>query len=99
MPPDPGIAHVPNAAPAELLIEGLAKRFGRRRVFEGVSASAATGECLVVTGPNGSGKSTLLAIIAGLLRPTRGGVVLRLDGDDLAPGERRDRLALVAPDL
>lgn len=30
------------------------------------------GEILALTGPNGSGKSTLLALLAGLIRPTRG---------------------------
>jgi zinc/manganese transport system ATP-binding protein len=31
-----------------------------------------SGEILALTGPNGSGKSTLLALLAGLIRPTRG---------------------------
>jgi heme exporter protein A len=84
---------------AELHIHDLAKRFGRRRVFEGVSAAAATGECLVVTGANGSGKSTLLAIIAGLLRPNKGKVILRLDGHELTAHERREHLGLMAPDV
>ena len=34
------------------------------------------GETLAVLGPNGSGKSTLLAVVAGLVRPERGRVVL-----------------------
>jgi len=47
----------------------------------------APGEVLVVLGPNGAGKSTLLALLAGLLRPTGGSIVL--DGDVLAgPGGR-----------
>src|SRR5205823_160897 len=99
MPADPPITSTQGASRAELVLEDLAKRFGSRRVFQGISASAATGECLVVTGPNGSGKSTLLAVIAGLLRPNKGKVVLRFDGSLLEADERRDRLALVAPDL
>lgn len=49
---------------------------------------AAQGEHWLVLGPSGSGKSTLLHILAGLLRPTRGEVVVggqRLDA--LKPGE------------
>src|SRR5918999_3915334 len=49
---------------------------------------AEQGEHWLVLGPSGSGKSTLLPILAGLLRPTRGEVVVggqRLDA--LKPGE------------
>jgi energy-coupling factor transporter ATP-binding protein EcfA2 len=42
----------------------------------GVDASVRAGEALAVTGPNGSGKSTLALLVAGLLRPARGRVVL-----------------------
>ncbi|PPK93214.1 molybdate transport system ATP-binding protein [Kineococcus xinjiangensis] len=38
--------------------------------------SVAPGEVVAVLGPNGAGKSTLLALVAGLLRPARGRVVL-----------------------
>src|SRR5437764_1191174 len=82
-----------------LALEGLGKRFGRRRVFEGLDAEVGHGEVLVVTGPNGSGKSTLLLVIAGLLRPNRGRVVASLDGKPLPLEERREWLGLVAPDL
>ena len=40
------------------------------------SFSAAQGEHWLVLGPSGSGKSTLLHIVSGLLRPTRGEVVV-----------------------
>src|SRR5687768_12736079 len=40
------------------------------------SFSATQGEHWLVLGPSGSGKSTLLHILAGLLRPTRGEVVV-----------------------
>jgi putative ABC transport system ATP-binding protein len=37
---------------------------------------AAQGECVLLRGPSGSGKSTLLALIAGLLTPSAGRVVV-----------------------
>jgi ABC-type polysaccharide/polyol phosphate transport system ATPase subunit len=35
------------------------------------------GESLAVIGPNGAGKSTLLQVLAGIMRPTEGAVVVR----------------------
>lgn len=82
-----------------LALEGVSRRFGRRRVFEGLEAVVEHGQALVVTGPNGSGKSTLLLVIAGLLRPTRGRVVATVDGKPLLQEERRDWMGMVSPDL
>jgi molybdate transport system ATP-binding protein len=41
-----------------------------------VTFEVADGETVALLGPNGAGKSTVLAVIAGLLRPDRGEVVL-----------------------
>jgi heme exporter protein A len=82
-----------------LALEGVGRRFGRRRVFEGLDAVVEHGQALAVTGPNGSGKSTLLLVIAGLLRPSRGRVIATMDGKPLPPQERRQWLGMVAPDL
>lgn len=38
---------------------------------------------VAVTGPNGGGKSTLAKVIAGILRPTEGQILL--DGEDITP--------------
>jgi heme exporter protein A len=51
---------------------GLAKRFGERRVFDGVDVDLDRGGFLLVTGPNGSGKTTLLRVLAGLAAPSGG---------------------------
>ena len=56
---------------------GLGRRFGEKRVLDGVDLDLAQNGFLLVTGPNGSGKTTLLRLIAGLLVPTAG--ELRVD--------------------
>ena len=53
---------------------------GERTVFAGLSFRVAAGEALILLGRNGAGKSSLLRLVAGLLRPAAGIIVL--DGGD-----------------
>ena len=46
-----------------------------------ISFEVKDGEMLVITGPNGGGKSTLAKIIAGIVKPTSGQILL--DGEDI----------------
>ena len=52
-----------------------------RSIVENISFDVADGEMLVITGPNGGGKSTLAKIIAGIIKPTSGQIIL--DGEDI----------------
>jgi energy-coupling factor transport system ATP-binding protein len=54
---------------------------------EGVSLEVRGGDFLALVGPNGAGKSTLGLLLAGVLRPTAGRVLL--DGRDLAAHDER----------
>jgi heme ABC exporter ATP-binding subunit CcmA len=65
------------AEPAVLQARALVKRFGPSSVLRGIDVSVGAGQLLMVLGENGSGKTTLLRILAGLLRPTSGGVTLQ----------------------
>jgi len=73
----------------KLRIRGLHKRFGAKRVLDGVDLDVPQGTSLVVIGGSGSGKSVLLKCVLGLIEPDDG--VIEIDGKDilrLPPGER-----------
>jgi heme exporter protein A len=60
-----------------LIVENLACTRSGRALFQGLSFTLAQGEALRIVGPNGSGKTSLLRLIAGLLTPAHGYVVLQ----------------------
>lgn len=82
-----------------LEVKNLGKWFGRRKVFDAINFSLKEKNSLVVTGKNGSGKTTLLKILCGLIRPTKGGVVISFNGKNLTRDESKNLLGLVMPDL
>jgi branched-chain amino acid transport system ATP-binding protein len=47
------------------------------QILKGLDFTVEPGEIVCIIGPNGAGKSTLLKVIAGLLTPSAGSVVLR----------------------
>lgn len=52
------------------------KRFGERKVLDGVSLDVETGEVLYIIGSSGAGKSVLVKHLIGLLRPDAGRILL-----------------------
>ena len=68
------------AAPA-LSVRRLRKSFGAVVAVDEVSLDAASGEFLSLLGPSGCGKSTVLRMVAGLVEPDAGEVVLA--GEDI----------------
>ena len=62
-----------------LTASGLAKAFGARQLFEGVTLHLAPGRRVALVGSNGTGKTTLLEIMAGLIEPDAGTVTKARD--------------------
>jgi putative ABC transport system ATP-binding protein len=54
-----------------------------------VSLSVELGELVALVGPSGSGKTTMLAMLAGLLSPTAGSILI--DGQELTTMKERER--------
>jgi sodium transport system ATP-binding protein len=73
-----------------IVLESLAKRFGRIDAVRDVSLSAADGRVTGLLGPNGAGKSTTLRLLYGSLRPDGGRALV--DGHEVA----RDPTAALA---
>lgn len=51
---------------------GLVKRFGARRVVDGVDVAVPAGSIYGVLGPNGAGKTTTLRMLLGIIEPDEG---------------------------
>jgi ABC-type lipoprotein export system ATPase subunit len=62
---------------------GITVEYDGRRVLDDVDLAIRSGGHYAVTGRSGSGKTTLLLVLAGLLAPTRGTVVLGGDLRDI----------------
>jgi heme exporter protein A len=62
--------------PPALRLAGLRRDYGDRTALDGVGLELPAGESLLVLGPNGAGKTTLLRILATLLRPSGGEVLV-----------------------
>ncbi len=55
---------------------GLTKRFDELTAVDGLDLRVAAGEVLALLGPNGAGKTTTISMLASILRPTSGRVVI-----------------------
>jgi branched-chain amino acid transport system ATP-binding protein len=77
-----------------LEVVGLAAGYLGERVIEDINVEVRTGEAVAIVGSNGAGKTTLFRVLAGLLRPMQGRVVL--DGKDLTrrPAHRVARIGI-----
>jgi ABC-2 type transport system ATP-binding protein len=73
-------------------IEHLVKQYGAFTAVDGVSLDVAAGQIHGFLGPNGAGKTTTIRMIAGLLKPTSGRIVV--DGHDIASAPESAKASL-----
>jgi ABC-2 type transport system ATP-binding protein len=65
-----------------IAIQNLVKQYGSFTAVDGISLEVASGEIHGFLGPNGAGKTTTIRMIAGLLKPTAGRILV--NGHDLS---------------
>jgi lipopolysaccharide export system ATP-binding protein len=77
-----------------LRASNLVKRYGKRRVVDDVSLEVHPGEVVGLLGPNGAGKTTTFYMIVGLIRHSRGRILL--DGQEIThkPMYKRARMGI-----
>jgi ABC-2 type transport system ATP-binding protein len=77
---------------AVIAVHDLRKQYGTFTAVDGVSLSVDPGQIHGFLGPNGAGKTTTIRMIAGLLKPTGGRIVV--DGHDTAVEPEAAKAAL-----
>jgi len=80
-------------ATSQLVLRDVTVAFGRHRLLNDVNLSVSAEERVVLIGPSGFGKSVVLKLLAGLLKPTSGQVLV--DGQDLHELSFSERVAIL----
>ena len=73
---------------------GLCKDFGRKEALKDVDLRIGRGKIIGLLGPNGSGKTTLIKLLNGLIRPTKGEILI----DGIKPGIYTKSIVSYLPD-
>jgi NitT/TauT family transport system ATP-binding protein len=97
----PATAPADRPRPTSIEVAGVAKAFRRgdveTRALDGIDLQVESGEFLAVVGPSGCGKSTLLRLIAGLIPPSAGRIMI--DGRTVAGPETQLGIVFQKPIL
>jgi len=80
----------PPSPEAALQVTGLTKRYADRVAVDAFSLAVARGQLVALLGPSGCGKTTTLRMIAGLVEPTAGSIVLEGRPVEGVPIHRRN---------
>ena len=75
-------------------IKGLTKSYLNKKALNDISINMEMGKVIGILGPNGSGKTTMIKILTGILRPSKGQVLI--DGKE--PGVYTKSIVSYLPD-
>jgi ABC-2 type transport system ATP-binding protein len=64
-------------------LENLTKRFGSFTAVDHINLEVGRGETIGLVGPNGAGKTTTIKMIAKILRPNEGRILIRMNNSGL----------------
>jgi ABC-2 type transport system ATP-binding protein len=76
-------------------LNALTKRYGKFTAVDGIDLQVPRGQLFGLLGPNGAGKSTTIRMIAGILRPTSGSVMVGGIDMQARPLEAKARLGYI----
>ena len=78
-----------------IVVSGLGRTYGALTAVDALSLDVRAGEIVGLIGPNGAGKTTTLRMLSGILKPTRGRIMIA--GFDMAqaPIAAKRRLAFM----
>lgn len=78
-----------------IVLEGLTKRYGDFTAVAGIDLEIGASQIFGLLGPNGAGKTTTLRMIAGILRPDEGRVLVAGHDNVREPRRARERIGFV----
>ena len=76
---------------AEVRLQALSKHYHRVAAVDDVSLAIEPGSMVALLGPSGCGKTTCLRMIAGLVSPTSGDILVNGERITRVPMNRRPR--------
>lgn len=83
--------------PMDILLTQIAKRYRYDWIYRNLDYHFQAGKSYAILGPNGSGKSTLLRVLSGHLTPSKGKVVFKMNGKEVAIDEVYRHMSYAAP--
>ena len=84
---------VPEVAMLEL--RGVVKRYGKFVAVKGIDLEVRRGEIFGFLGPNGAGKTTTIRMVAGVLQPTDGQLLVAGEDVELKPESAKSRIGYI----